>query len=78
MQLRIADFNINSISAKVNSEVLQFEFANDSAVYSISIPTINSKGVRNNQAFTNYKAAVSEQEPQAVDDFDYAVDAFVE
>ena len=74
----IADFNINSISAKANSDVLQFEFANDTAVYSISIPTINSKGIRNNKAFTNYKAVVSEQEPQSVDDFDYAVDAIVE
>jgi hypothetical protein len=57
---------------------LQFDFANDSAVYSISIPTINSKGIRNNKAFTSYEATVSEQELKTLDDFDYAVDAIVE
>jgi hypothetical protein len=73
----IADFNTNSIKVRANNDILQFEFTNESATYTVSVPAINNKGVRNTKAFTKYNINVSQLNSIEVDDLDYATDAML-
>ena len=73
----IADFNTNAIMVRANNNILQFEFANETATYTISVPTINNKGTRNTKAFKNYKVNVCQPNSFEIDDFDYATDTVV-
>jgi hypothetical protein len=74
----IADFNTNTVMVRANSDILQFEYANDSATYTISVPTINNKNQRNTKAFTSYTATISEYIEIEHDDLDYEQDALVD
>ena len=74
----IADFNTNNVMVRANSDILQFEYANDSATYTISVPTINNKNQRNTKAFTSYTATINENIEIEHDDFDYEQDALID
>ena len=70
----IADFNTNEIKVRANNDILQFEFTNESATYTVSVPTINNKCVRNTKAFTKYNVNVSQLNSIEFDDYDHATD----